>query len=248
MILDDDITVTREPARQPPRALSWAAATSIGLRRSTNEDRWGDRNDQRFVVTDGVAGTRGGELASELAREAFLSVRAGNDWIRAIRGIDEWLTKRTLESGYANAASTLAGIDITGPHVHIIHVGDSRVYRLRRGEITGLTTDHNLANRRVRSGRPPDDHDGLGKPRALTSYLGMGETSLEVSVQTSDLEPGDRLLLCTDGVHEQMALTTLGDLLSRETVRESADRLVQAADDAGGRDNATALVVEVAVP
>lgn len=245
MIVDDDVTVTREQEQQARPPVSWAASTSIGLHRSANEDRWGARDDRRFVVTDGVAGTRGGELASELAADAFLSVRAEDYWIEAIRGIDQWLTARTQKSGFTNAASTIAGIDIAGSVVHIIHVGDSRVYRSRGGEITGLTTDHNLANLRVRDGRAPDDNDGLGKPRALTSYLGLGDASLEVSVQVGELELGDRLLLCTDGVHEQLSLGTLGDLLAHETVQDSAEALVQAADDAGGRDNATALVVEV---
>lgn len=250
--VDDDEDTVRRRRRlvdrvvPPTIKLTWSGSSSIGLRRADNQDAWGEYQGRRFVVADGVGSLAGGALASSLAVTAFLAADPNADWKESVHDIDELVHSECLARGQAGAATTLVGIDIEGTTATVIHAGDSRAYLLRDDVLLALTEDHNLANLRRSEGSDPKLGDGRGKPRSLTSYLGSANDELAVGVLRFTLKPADRLLLSSDGVHEQLLADRLAEILGSLPLREVAARLVGASDAAGGNDNATALVVEVA--
>lgn len=240
---DDEETLRTRVPVATAGSVRWAARSSIGRRRSDNQDAWGERRGTRFVVADGVGSLSGGSIASAAAVAEFLTVAADVDWTDAIAQIDEAVRLQCSSRGVPDAATTIVGCEVDGDTLRLVHVGDSRAYRLRAYELECLTADHNLANLRAAEGLPPDAEDGRGRAGALTSFLGHGGADLTVDCLVTDLRPGDRVLLCSDGVHGQLDDHTLAALLSSPDPDRAAERLVQASDEAGGRDNATALVI-----
>ena len=242
----DDVTeqiATRDRAHPTPCVS--AASTTQGQRRS-NEDSWGT-NHHRFVVADGVAHGLGGDFASAQAVAGFLSIRIDSDgWETALRRLDRLVALRATAHGLPRAATTIVGVEVAQGSVTVAHAGDSRAYLMRADQLQCLTADHSLATLRREQGRDPEDlADGLGKPRALTGYLGT-EVPLKAGSESSfTAMPGDRLLLCTDGVHEQLSFAEIQDHMRLAHRQAVVDSLTAAADAAGGRDNSTALLIEI---
>jgi len=216
-------------------------------RRESNEDRWG-ASYPRFVVADGVAHGLGGDFASAQAVAGFLSIRIDSDgWQAALQRLDRLVALRATSHGLPRAATTLVGVEIAGQAMTVSHAGDSRAYLMRQdGTVRCLTTDHSLATLRIEQGRDPNDlSDGLGKPRALTNYLGSDVPLNAGTTNSLAVETGDRLMLCTDGVHEQLSFDQIRTYMGLSDRQEAVDAITEAADAAGGRDNATALLVEI---
>lgn len=226
----------------------WGGCSSIGRTRAENQDAWGEAHGQRFVVADGMGGTEGGGVASGLAVGGFLTADATSksQWLKAIKRLDRSVQRQCKTQGFRMAGSTLVGLVITTDHCLIVSVGDSRVY-LARGERVGLLTcDHNLRNLRIEEGLPPDSPDQRGRPDALTAFVGSGNPTQRIDVSLLPTQPGDRILLCSDGVHGQVSNAKLSHLLTTAgDPTDTATALVSAADTAGGIDNSTALVVEL---
>lgn len=244
--LDDADTLGRATPRPTPiRVIGWSARSSQGLVRQRNEDSWGEAHGCVFTVADGMGGEAGGQRASTLAVAGLLAADATDGWMGALRRLNDAVGHQCRAEGFPFAGSTLVAVIVDRGRCVTLHVGDSRIYRLRAGELCRLTTDHNLANLRRDEGLDPLADDGRGGPRALTSYLGNTLPGQRMDVGTVSAQPGDRLLLCTDGVHGQMSEARLAELLRSGDVQQAADRLVTGADRAGGRDNATALVIEI---
>ncbi len=229
----------------PVRVLGWSARSSQGRVRSRNEDSWAEAHGCVFAVADGMGGAAGGQRASTLAVAGLLAADATAGWTSALGLLNDAVGRQCRAEGFPSAGSTLVAVIVDRGRCVTIHIGDSRIYRLRSGELCLLTSDHNLANLRRDEGMDPRAEDGRGGPRALTSYLGNPVAGQRVDVATVSAEPADRLLLCTDGVHGQMTESTIGELLQSGDCQEAAGLLVAAADRAGGRDNATALVIEI---
>lgn len=221
-------------------------ASDIG-RRDANEDfaavcleEAGRLTGAVAAIADGVGGAKGGRIAAELSVRAFiegylgqseaLSVRrtaahaleCANRWVHAQGRADEALE---------GMCCTLTGVVLRGRGLHVFHVGDTRLYRLREGRLMRLTQDH----------RP----EGGGIRNILTRAVGAAE-SLRIDYLSDELQPHDRLLLCCDGVHEVLGDKGIEKALGRRAgPQETARRLVKAAIEAGGDDNATALVLDV---
>ena len=229
----------------PVRVVDWSARSSQGRVRPRNEDSWGEAHGCVFAVADGMGGATGGQRASTLAVAGLLAADATAGWTTALRLLNDAIGRQCRAEGFPSAGSTLVAVVVDRGRCVTLHIGDSRIYRLRSGELCRLTSDHNLANLRRDEGLDPRVDDGRGGPRALTSYLGNPLPGQRVDVGTVSAEPADRLLLCTDGIHGQMSEPTIGDLLQRGGCQEAADLLVAEADRRGGRDNATALVIEI---
>ena len=220
------------------------AATTVGLVRPANEDHFGS-SDNLFVVADGMGGAEGGALASQLTVEHLLASSPEDGWITALSLVNSSVRRECKSAGFEAAGSTLVGVVVEEHRCVTLAVGDSRIYRIRDGELQQLTVDHNLGNLRQEEGLDPTVGDTRGKPRALTSYIGNPDRAQRLDVGTVSALHGDRLLLTTDGVHESLSRHELADLSKTGTCQSVADALVDAANEAGGRDNATAVIIEL---
>lgn len=247
-ILEDDSTAGSpraamdRPGPQNLIVVDWAGATVQGTQRIRNEDSWGQLGPV-FALADGMGGLANGHLASSVACRSLLG-----EWMRAEDASPVDAVR------FANAAvlakrngdesgSTLSALRIAYDQATVVHVGDSRVYRLRLGQAELLTRDHNLRSELLAAGIEPRQTRDLGPLRALTSYLGMPEHELQIDVRSVGLLPGDRLLLCTDGVFDGLSHTELASYATGSDATTSAKSLTSRSS----RDDATALVIDIDV-
>jgi serine/threonine protein phosphatase PrpC len=229
----------------------WASATHQGMVRQNNEDsvfpdESGESNGPAvLMVADGMGGHVAGEVASRLAINAAASSRldpgdriaAGN---RAIR--EEVARQPELEG----MGTTLTLVELTPEGVgRFGHVGDSRAYLFRNGELRQLTDDHTVAAEYVALGRiSADQAKEHPQSHMLTRCLGLTRF-VNVDEFDLDLEPGDRILLCTDGLNSMVTHEGIAKGLTVGTADEAAWMLVEAANKAGGHDNISVIVIDV---
>jgi len=222
------------------------------LVRKINQDAYLDRTDlQLWAVADGMGGHSEGERASQLLVERL--ARLGHHDLLGIRvaairhslgEVNEQLLKEARDLGRDLIGSTIVTLAAVGDHCAILWVGDSRVYRLRQGNLAQLTTDHTQVQQMVAEGlllaeqarHHPWSH-------VLIRAVG-GAPELIVDCQIEALRGGDRFLLCSDGLDKELDDEQIARLLREEEPEVTARNLVTAARAAGGRDNVTALVVE----
>jgi len=225
-----------------------ATRTDTGRQRNANEDSLFTRAPV-FVVADGMGGAQAGEVASNAAAESFdreLPQAPPEQLLRetieaANRTIHEHARRDPALAGMGTTI-TAAIVDVGSEEVAIGHVGDSRVYRLRRGKLERLTRDHSLVEEMRRKGQlteaQAEDHP---QRSIITRALGP-EPEVEVDLQTVPALAGDVFLLCSDGLTTMLSDEQIGRLLARATSMEAAVRaLVDEANRAGGRDNITAV-------
>lgn len=192
------------------------------------------------VVADGVSGGKGGRIASELAVRNFIDgyldqnpmAGVASAGLNAVRAYNRWLHGRgRSDPAMEGAATTFTAMVMRGREATILHVGDSRAWHFRDGVLTRLTEDHVL--------------DRPGLKHVLYRAVGI-EQDIRLDVRTVQLEPHDRLLLTSDGVHGVVDEATLGRLLSRRGSPDADARaVVEAAGTNGTTDNATAVLVDV---
>lgn len=192
------------------------------------------------IVADGVGGHAGGRVAAEITVRGFLdayyslpeTLGVERGAARALSSINRWIVfQGRNDSTLRSMASTFTALVIRGRQAHVVHVGDTRVYRLRGPQLTCLTQDHTHKH-------PDISH-------VLHRAVGIDE-EVRADYAVHALEAHDRFLLCSDGVYEVLSRTRLLELLAqRSEPQDSAQRLVDAALAAGSQDNATALVLDV---
>jgi protein phosphatase len=232
-------------------------ATDVGRVRNTNQDRL-IAEDNLFAVADGMGGHVGGEVAAGLAVEALVAafqqdesvsglrhavaVANGAVWNRSqhdddLRGMGTTLTAAALTVGSD-------GRDVLG----LANVGDSRAYLMSGGRVAQITADHSLAEEKVRQGELTEAQAAVHPHRhILTRALGV-TPDVDVDLWEVHVQTGDRLLLCSDGLSNELDTPTIGRLLSsNRDPRRAARALVKAANDHGGGDNITVVVVDVLV-
>jgi len=252
--------------------LASVARTDVGRRRQINEDAF-FRDDERgfYIVADGVGGHNKGEIAS---REAVEQLRmwvygAGRDLDRLVEriaaGDDDgvWEIRRLLESGVKSAcymvfgmaeldpekrgmSTTMSALLIKGQLAFAVHVGDSRVYRVRGSQCLQLTEDHTLINYKVKHGMMTraEAEKATGK-NVITRAVGHKDY-VQVDTADIDIAAGDRFLLCSDGLHGYFTgEKEVVDLCGEGPLDECAEAAVALANQRGGKDNITALVIEV---
>ncbi|MGE4578755.1 MAG: Stp1/IreP family PP2C-type Ser/Thr phosphatase [Desulfuromonadales bacterium] len=240
------------------RLLSWGQ-TDQGLLRENNEDSFTLCPDQGlFVVADGMGGYAAGEVASSLAvrevrqfveglaRDRALADGSADEVLRqALLAADEAVSREARDNpGWRGMGCTLVVAWIQGERLTVAHVGDSRLYRIRGGNIEPLTEDHTLVHEQVLQGLiSPADATLSPHRHVLTRALGSFPNT-EVSVALFTIEEGDRYLLCTDGLTDMLDDETILSLvLSTDDPRTVCARLVDAANAAGGKDNITAVLL-----
>ena len=223
-------------------------ATDIGKVREGNEDSL-LVDPPLYAVADGMGGARGGEVASRIAVETLeeLSHKGDGSLRDHVRRANELVFERsTTDRRVAGMGTTLTAVVIEGGAAHLAHVGDSRAYLLRAGDLRQLTDDHTLVQRMVRAGEITRDEAEVHPHRnVIIRALGI-EPEVEVDETTVALLDGDRILLCSDGLTAMVAEQQVQAILETEPdPKRAADRLVRSANRAGGVDNITVVVIDV---
>lgn len=232
-------------------ALRSAASTDVGLARQRNEDDY-YAGQRVFAVADGLGGHQAGEIASRLAIQYLRELDGREDHLGqgledSIRRANQAIHERAAKDpGTRGMGTTLTAIAVEDGGAHLAHVGDSRCYLLRDGEISQLSRDHTLVARMVADGKiTPEQAETHPQRSILTRALGA-EPEIDIDTLEIALAPGDRLLLCSDGlssvVPEEEIVRLLG---ATEDLDALCARLVEEANGRGGPDNITVLVVEV---
>jgi len=226
------------------------AATDVGRVRDGNEDAYLVDDAMGLVaVADGMGGHRGGEVASATALEALrAAVSSGRPLRDAVEDANRAVfEKASTDDSLRGMGTTLTAATLAaGDTLLVGHVGDSRAYLLRDGELRQLTTDHSLVEELVRDGRLTPDEAAVHPQRSIiTRALGVDST-VDVDVYPVELVPGDVLLFCSDGLTGMLQPDLIaGELRREDDPARAATKLVDAANAAGGEDNITVVVVAV---
>jgi serine/threonine protein phosphatase PrpC len=226
------------------------ASSDVGHLRSGNEDSFlVDDRLALYAVADGMGGHQAGEVASATALEALrAAVASGQALDAAIVGANSAVfQKAATDHALAGMGTTLTAAAILGESTLLIgHVGDSRAYRIREGVLEQLTEDHSLVEELVREGRlSPEEAEVHPQRSIITRALGI-DPHVDVDLYTIEARTGDRILICSDGLTNMVRDVEVLRVAGLESdPRLAADRLVDAANAAGGEDNTTVVVVDV---
>ncbi|MCA9524508.1 MAG: Stp1/IreP family PP2C-type Ser/Thr phosphatase, partial [Myxococcales bacterium] len=247
------------------------ARTDVGRKRSHNEDNFlVDKKLNLYVVCDGMGGHASGEVASATAvKEVHEKISLNRDLIERYAQKEEGTSKEDirilLEQAVKYACykiydigqkdkkkrgmgTTLSLILIVGDEGFMAHVGDSRIYRVRGTGIDQLTKDHSLLNELIERGKVKSEKDiKFPFKNAVTRAVGVFDT-VDVDIYECDIQEGDFFLLCSDGLHGYFEGEPLLDYLDTDRPDSWVDRLIDAANEAGGKDNITAVAVKVLNP
>ncbi len=230
------------------KVIEEAARTDTGRQRTANEDAYFARS-PAYAVADGMGGAQAGEVAAGIAAEVFEEhFPDGADPERELAQIASEANRRIYELARADSSrsgmgTTLTAAVVSEDEVSIVHVGDSRAYLLRDGELRQLTRDHSLVEELRRRGQltveEAEDHP---QRSIITRALGP-EADVEIDVHTHQARSGDVFLLCSDGLTSMVREERLHEILTEsDSLAIAVDRLVEEANRAGGRDNITAVL------
>jgi protein phosphatase len=229
-----------------------AGRTDPGRVRRRNEDSF-VLDPPLFAVADGMGGAQAGEVASRLTAAAFREYHEADRLApdERLQAIIQEANRRIYErarsdAGVSGMGTTVTAALLTGGRVTLGHVGDSRAYRIRDGELEQLTDDHSLVGDLMRSGRlTPEEAEAHPQRSVITRALG---TDPDVDVDTMSVEaaPGDVFLLCSDGLTTMVGDDDiLGILAAAPSLDDAARELVRAANTGGGEDNVTVVLFRV---
>lgn len=241
------------PNSWPPQAV---AVTSVGRVRHGNEDAFGFRPEHGiFIVCDGMGGAAGGEIASNMTVRVILermsadSAAGGETLHEAIAEANRAVLERGDEdAGLYGMGTTLVALLLRAGQrsALIAHAGDSRCYLFRAGGLSRCTHDHSLVDEQMRMGNMTREEAERSPFRSvITRAIGTQKTLTE-EMQEMETQPGDVFLLCTDGLTREVDEDEIARVLGAGAdLDRIAKRLVDEANDAGGRDNVTCLLVRV---
>lgn len=260
---------------KPQMPLTWAVSSDPGLRRSSNEDSYSSRPDVGlFVIADGMGGHVAGEVASRVAVEsisAFIEETAGADKNRtwpfpfepalsleanrlkaAFRLANRRIAAAIADSQDLRGMATTASAMLLGSaHACVAHVGDSRVYVLRAdGRLEQITDDHSWVEEQVRAGAMTPTAARQHPWRNVVTRALSGGDDPEVDVVEISPAARERYLLCSDGLYSVVPDKTIAEILGNRSLalEQICRQLIEAANEAGGPDNITTLVLQVDAP
>lgn len=234
-------------------------ATDIGRKRDENQDYFGayegTPHGDLWIVCDGMGGVAGGRVASTVAVEQIRKEMTSNHQVDAPTALRDAIAKANAavyersqqECGLRGMGTTVVALIISDGKATIAHVGDSRAYLLRRGKIQQLTKDHTLVEELVDSGSISKE-EGRDHPQGhvITRSVGIrGDVDVEIDIENSELQMGDRILLCSDGLTGHISDDIIAEVVGGMNPQAASQSLVQLANEAGGDDNITVQVIDV---
>ena len=222
--------------------------TDVGRGRPENEDSLlVDAEDGLYAVADGMGGHRAGEVASATAIDALKVAYLGGQRLdQAVGAANAAVFARAAEdASLRGMGTTLTAIALHDSTAELGHVGDSRAYLMRDGAVTQVTEDHSLVEQLVREGRlTPEEAQNHPQRAIITRALGV-DPNVAVDTYRIDLKPGDRLMICSDGLTNMLSDDTIAQTLRRHAdPQQAADTLVDMANQAGGDDNITVILLD----
>jgi protein phosphatase len=230
------------------RIVEQAGRTDVGRQRTANEDSLVVQP-PLFAVADGMGGAKAGEVASAVAVQAVEGARESGEPAEAqLAGIVRDANRRIYDLAVADESrrgmgTTLTLAKVHGDEVSLAHVGDSRAYRLRDGELSQLTRDHSLVAELERSGQITAEAAEHHPQRSIITRALGPEPDVEVDTYTLAGRDGDVFLICSDGLTSMISDDEVGSIVrSASTLDEAADALVRAANQSGGKDNITVIL------
>jgi len=232
-----------------------AAVSHVGKIRANNQDS-GYAGTHLFVVADGMGGHAGGDVASAIAAKRiaeadteYPSVRDAEFSLQqALIAANSLLAETVFEhSELTGMGTTVSGILRVGDQVALAHIGDSRIYLFRDGELKQITADHTFVQRLVDSGRITPEEAAVHPRRSvLMRVLGDVDAAPEIDTAIFDTKPGDRWMLCSDGLSSYVTDDKMASILATvRTATGAADRLVKESLDHGAPDNVTVVLVDI---
>ena len=242
-----------------------AARSDIGCQRENNEDAlgyWEPEQDQEFaskgrlaIVADGMGGYEGGQEASHLAVDTVISIyrdRNGGNPQAVLNEALQAAHERVRQYGFSHPdlrgmGTTCTAVVLLGKALHYVHVGDTRLYRVRAGEITQLTRDHSYVGRLVESGViSREEAEKHPQRNILTAALGTSADLIMDSPETPEvLESGDVLLVCSDGLWGQVHDGEILQAVERNHPDAACQELIGLARERGGPDNITVQILRL---
>jgi len=240
-----------------------AAKTDLGRVRENNEDKYEffiaedeatlASRGQVFLVCDGMGGHAAGQIASELACKTFIDVylhHPSSDPAIAMSSGVQAANRFVVDVGRAvpsrkGMGTTLSGLVLLQDQAYVVQVGDSRIYRLRNGELLMLTHDHTWVDEAIRAGMlKPEEAETHPYKHVLTRAIGA-EGDVKPDIEIFDLKQGDIFMLCSDGLVNHVHDDAIGEILRTKSPSEAAWTLVGQALLGGGSDNTTVMVVRI---
>ena len=224
--------------------------THVGHTRRVNEDAlFVSEAAGLWLVADGIGGHGNGDKASAAVVEHVEGYCQGNSVEESLAEITSRLRQahqacRNM-AGACRPSTTVAALIIFQSKAILIWAGDSRIYRLRAGELTLLTEDHNLAQERYRRGElSREAAQRLKSANVLTRAVGVHQ-DLHLDADVTEVEAGDRFLVCTDGLYKELPLEKIQSMLGASFSEHILTALIEEALQRGGRDNITGIVVDI---
>lgn len=247
----------RTEERLPELAFRFAMRTDVGMRRAENQDSYGyvrSRDAALFIVADGMGGARGGATASALAIDVIAKSSVNDSGRLSEQSLKSAIEKanKTIfdrardDENLTGMGTTVVALALFGDRALVAHVGDSRIYLFRGGEITRLTRDHTLVQELLESGAiSPDQAENHPIAHMLTRSLGpAGSVEVDARVLTQNVVNGDRFLLCCDGLYNMVTEDEIARVFRDNDLQTAAETLVELANERGGTDNITVQCIE----
>jgi protein phosphatase len=247
-----------------PLPFEYALKTHAGQVRPLNEDAVGaDPAAGLFILADGLGGYNAGEIAStmtvstlladlssdlEEARTASNALDPRHVLRERLIGMNNSIFRAALNStAFEGMATTVVVAWLLGERLWAAHAGDSRLYRFRGGELEQLTRDHSFSQELLDAGMVTEEEARLLPAKNLVTRALGASAEVEPEIQDYDVQPDDVLLLCSDGLTEMVSPFEMADLMAacNPDIHEMARRLVEMANDAGGRDNVSVVIIGI---
>jgi protein phosphatase len=233
------------------RAVEQFSLTDVGRQRNANEDAY-YVSDPVYAVADGMGGARAGEVAAKNAVDEIAGLGGGEavsekELAVAVEGANRRIHELSRQDeALAGMGTTITAIAVGERDIAIAHVGDSRAYRLRDGDLERLTHDHSLVDEMVRAGKLTQEEAEVHPQRSIITRALGPEPSVEVERMTYPARAGDVYLICSDGLTTMVPEDGLAAILrARSSLEQAGTELVRAANEAGGRDNITVVLLKL---
>ncbi len=231
----------------------YSARSHVGLKRKLNEDAvLALPEENLWLVADGMGGHEAGDYASRLVADMVAAIPAGlppSDRMVSLRDVlrqaHAAIRAEAEARGGGTIGTTVACMMLANGHFVGLWAGDSRIYLLRNNQIQMLTTDHSVVADLVLAGQMSwDEAEQHPQSNAINRAVGVGD-ELELDKIRGEVQPGDRFLICSDGLSKYATFPMLEKALSEMPIETVADQLIQTALDGGGADNISVIVVDI---